>query len=291
MVYDFKQAIEDKFEEIAEKNEHPEILDNLYIKTNYDFLDTHLGLIKGGDFGIIVGRPGEGKTSIALNIMMNNTKNKKKVLYVSLSEKRDTIINKLISSITGIRYLNIDSGNMSDDGFARVGYAIEELSKMNIFIEEGKEINGSLNKLIEKIKELVSKESIDLVIVDYIQLLYNDEKENRVQEMSNKSRKLKYLALELDIPIIVVSQMTRNIENRLNREPKLYDLRDSGSLEEDADFVIALSSIEQKEERFEDSNRSLLNIHILKNRRGPILKKEFIFEKEFFKIIKNDDYF
>jgi replicative DNA helicase len=222
-----------------------------------------------------------GKTSLALELIKRislGTKNG--VAIFSLEMSKDQLVDKLISSVSGISLKKIRSGHLSDEPhnneFVRLGQAIGQLSEAPIWIDD----SGALNimELRTKARRLKSRHNIGLIMIDYLQLMSGKTSSyggNRVQEVSDISRGLKMLAKELNIPIIALSQLSRSVEGRDDKRPMLSDLRESGSIEQDADVVMFI----HREEMYhkETKKKGIADILISKHRNGETGAVELAF--------------
>jgi len=219
-----------------------------YIPSSFDSLDEYLGGFQRSDLIIVGGRPSMGKTSLALNIIRNAAVEKKAcVALFSLEMARDSLVLRLLSSESGVnsRRIRLHTGydeerkndNKWEDEEKRIMDATGILSEASIYIDDTPMLRVS--EMRTKALRLSAKLGIDLVIVDYLQLMQGDRRiDNRVQEVSEISRSLKGLARELNAPVIAASQLSRAPEGRASHEPLLSDLRESGSIEQDADVVL-----------------------------------------------------
>ena len=183
-------------------------------------------------------RPSVGKTALALNFAQNIGNKGKNVAVFSLEMSKEQLTDRLICSTMGVDSWKLQKGQLEDEEFMRIGDALEGLSRSNIFIDDSS--GGNLMEIKSKARRLKMESGLDLMIIDYLQLMGGGNPANRVQEISEISRGLKLLARELDVPIIALSQLSRAVESRTSKEPMLSDLRESGSIEQDADVVFML---------------------------------------------------
>jgi replicative DNA helicase len=200
-------------------------------------LDAHLGGLDGGNLILVAGRPGMGKTTLALQIAENVADQGKGVGIFSMEMGEQELATKQISAYSGIHATNIRHGKLTNDEFERVARAAHKLGELKISIDE----SGGLTvaQVRSRARIMRRKFGLDLLLVDYLQMM-TGRGDNRVQVLEEISRGLKALAKELAIPVIALSQLNRGVEQRPNKRPILSDLRDSGSLEQDADIVIGL---------------------------------------------------
>lgn len=232
----------------------------------YDLDDMTCGL-HNQELTIIGARPGVGKTTLALQIAENISRKDKNILFLSLEMSDTQIIQKMIARIGNVQSYRMRRGTLEDSDWERIANTAEELSKLKFNTNSNIRNIQELEVLARKLK---NKDKLDLLIIDYIQLLRNKEKfSSREQEVADISRRLKLLSLELDIPIIALCQLNRNASNS---EPGLADLRESGSLEQDADNIIFLYK--------EDSESDEITLKLAKQRAGQTGKIKLMFKKE-----------
>ncbi len=241
------------------------------IPTGFVDLDNMLGGLHHSDLIILAARPSMGKTSLALEIVKRVALQQQGVAIFSLEMSKDQLCDKLLASMSGVELRKIRSGHLEDshnmDDFTRLGEAIGKLEEAPIWIDD----SGSLNimELRTKARRLKSRHNIGLIVIDYLQLMsgknYNYQG-NRVQEVSDISRGLKMLAKELNIPILALSQLSRGVEGREDKRPLLSDLRESGSIEQDADVVLFI----HREEMYnkDTKKKGIAEILISKHRNG-----------------------
>ena len=210
---------------------------------------------------IIAARPSMGKTALMLNIAQNVAEQRKNVAVFSLEMSKEQLTDRLICSSMGIDSWKLQKGLLEDDEFARMGDALEKLSRANIYIDDSP--MGNLLEIKSKARRLKIESGVDLVIIDYLQLMSGGNPMNRVQEISDISRGIKALARELQVPIVIGSQLSRAVESRTTKEPILSDLRESGSIEQDADVVMMIYREDYYDEFTE--NKGVTNIFIRKN--------------------------
>ena len=238
------------------------------ITSGFKLIDEHLGGFNKSDLIILAGRPSMGKTALALNIAFNAAKAKlynndegAAVIFFSLEMSAEQLATRLLSCATGISVWNIKRGALDSDSIKLCSEFYQEMENLELYIEEtpsmtSQQIKHTIRKMIsnlrskqngvtsnlEDLKGLRQNKNIGLVIIDYLQLMsddsYNKRDSNRVQEISKITRQLKSIAKELDIPVIALSQLSRAVEQREDKRPQLADLRDSGSIEQDADIVM-----------------------------------------------------
>jgi len=245
------------------------------VRTGFAQLDELLGGLQGSDLCIIAGRPGMGKTSwltsVALNVAVDAGAT---VALFSLEMSAEQLVQRFLSMETEISTHDLRLGRVRQDELELVTRAIGRLAEARIYIDDSPGVNPF--DIRTKVRRLHAEKGVDLVVVDYLQLMHGGRPaENRVQEISFISRSLKGLAREVNVPIIAASQLSRAVENRSDKRPQLSDLRESGSIEQDADMVIFLyrDSVYNGTSDFED----LAEVHLAKHRHGPTDKVKLVF--------------
>lgn len=238
----------------------------------YD-LDSLTQGFQKSDLIILAGRPSMGKTAFVLNITENILKNYKlPIIFFSLEMSKEQLIYRLLSNETGISQTRLKLGNLYKEDWNKLKKSIQLYSKLPFFISD--EPNITIYDLRSKIKKIIFEQTnIGLIVIDYLQLLLNSKikTENRVQELSQITRSLKAIAKEFQTPIIALSQLSRNVENRINKRPILSDLRESGSIEQDADLVLMLyreNYYNSTTEKFEKIAPA--ELIVAKHRNGPL---------------------
>ena len=248
----------------------------------YD-LDSLTQGFQKSDLIIIAGRPSMGKTAFSLNITQNLIKNYKlPILFFSLEMSKEQLIYRLLSTETGISQNRLKIGNLYKEDWHELKESIQNYSRLPFFIED--QANLTILDIRSKIKNILFEQNkIGLVIIDYLQLLLNSKSksENRVQELSQITRALKNLAKEFQIPIIALSQLSRNVESRVNKRPVLSDLRESGSIEQDADLVLMLYRENYYNPTVEKNKKiTPAELIIAKHRNGPLGIIELSFQND-----------
>ncbi len=275
-----REVLDARYELFAEMHEAP---DNNAVKgvpTGFLALDGKLSGLQPSDLIILAARPSMGKTSLALNIAMNAAvKNHKTVGVFSLEMSKEQLVDRLFASMLGVDSWKLQRGKLDDSDFQNMGPIMDELNKANLFIDDS--VASSLPELRAKARRLQMEHGLDLLIIDYLQLMStgnNNYAGNRVQEISEISRALKQIGRELHVPIMALSQLSRAVETRPGNIPQLSDLRDSGSIEQDADVVLMLYREDYYEE---DSDRpGMTDVYIRKHRNGPVGRVELLFKRE-----------
>ena len=245
-------------------------------------LDNITSGLQKSDLIILAARPSLGKTSLALDIARNAaTKSKTSVGIFSLEMSREQLIDRLIAAQAGIDLWRLRNGRLSSEGddndFVRIRDAMEELSQAAIYIDDA--AMPTVMQIRAMSRRLQAEHGLGLIIVDYLQLIKgHDRAENRVQEVSEISRSLKALAKELNVPVLALSQLSRAVESRTDAIPKLSDLRESGSLEQDADLVMFIYREDKVKKNSE--RRNMADIMIEKPRNGPTGRAQLFFVEE-----------
>ena len=235
----------------------------------YD-LDSMTQGFQKSDLIIIAGRPSMGKTAFSLNIAIHILKNQRlPVLFFNLEMSKEQLIYRLLSNETKISNIRLRSGSIQKKDWLKISDTIKSFSCLPFFIDDSATL--SIQEIRSKVKKLLFDETkIGLIIIDYLQLMQNPNfiSDNRVQELSRITRSLKIIAREFNIPVIALSQLSRNLESRLNKRPILSDLRESGSIEQDADLVLMLYR-----DNYYNSTKYQTNfteLIVAKHRNGPI---------------------
>jgi len=258
------ELLNNLFLELKEKSLNPGIFG---LPSGFDNLDSLTQGFQKSDLIIIAGRPSMGKTALGLTIAMNVIKKVKlPVLFFSLEMSKEQIISRLLSMETTINQIKLKNGKLDSNDWIKLNKMIKIMSKFPFFVDDS--VNLAIQDIRSKIKTvLFEQKQIGLVIIDYLQLMQNSKgiNENRVQEISKITRELKNIAREFNIPIIALSQLSRNVENRIDKKPILSDLRESGSIEQDADLVLMLYK-----NQYPNQNSEIIDLIIAKQRNGPI---------------------
>ncbi len=260
------------------------------IPTGYKDLDGKLAGFQKSDLIILAARPSMGKTAMSLNFAQNvAVKSNKPVLLFSLEMSKEQLVDRMLASEAGVNSWNLRTGNLSDSDFEKIGHAMGSLSEAQLFIDDTPGL--TVSDMRTKARREAHKRELGLVIVDYLQLMSGGSKfggdGNRVQEISEISRGLKSIARELNVPVIALSQLSRSVENRSPQIPQLSDLRESGSIEQDADVVMFLYRDDYyNPDTSEKPN--ILDVFISKHRNGPTGRVELYFDRERQKILNLD---
>ena len=245
------------------------------VPTGFIDLDKMLGGLQPSDLLIIAGRPGQGKSGFLLSVAKNAAlTHKKHVAIFSLEMSNEQVAERLISQQTGIDSQTLRTGKLQGNQWEVFAQAIEVLSDTHIFLDDTPAITPL--QLRTKCRRLHLEHHIDLIIVDYLQLMGGETRnENRVQEVSYISRNLKVLARELNVPVLAAAQLSRAVEQRADKKPVLSDLRESGSLEQDSDIVMFIYRPDQYEK--DTVKQNVAEIVVAKHRNGPVGTVELIF--------------
>ncbi|CDZ74317.1 Replicative DNA helicase [Peptoniphilus sp. ING2-D1G] len=278
-----KEALLEAFAQIEQRAQNPGGLTGL--TTGFVDLDNKLSGLQKSDLIILAARPSMGKTALMVNIATNAAiKDKASVAIFSLEMSKNQLVQRIISSVAHVDLKKIISGDLNEDEWLKIINTMPLLSEMNIEIDDTAAISPL--ELKAKCRGLInSKKKLDLVVVDYLQLMQMSAKiESRQQEISTISRNLKAIAKELEVPVIALSQLSRSPELRSDHRPILSDLRESGSIEQDADVVMLLYRDEYytKEESEKPNTGEVI---IAKHRNGPTGTVELVFKKEFTKFL------
>ena len=284
------ESIEDvlkgRIEEYMEIVDNPEKFNERKVNSWYSEIDSMLTGFKPWELIILAARPSMGKTAFALNLVTNVAlEQQKKVAVFSLEMSSESIVDRIMSEVSTVPMYKINKGDLDNEDFSKMGDAMAKLSSGNrIFIDD----HGGLTVPIlkSKLRKLkIEQKGLDLVIIDYLQLMHATTFiGNRTQEISEISRWLKELAKELEVPVIALSQLSRAVEQRIDKKPQLSDLRESGAIEQDADSVLML----HREDYYDpDTDRKgATDVCIRKNRNGAVWEVELHFEKEIMKFVE-----
>jgi replicative DNA helicase len=276
-----QEVLTDYFDRIEELSERDEEL--IGVPTGFYDLDKMLGGLQKSDLLIVAGRPGMGKTGFLLSVAKNaSLTHRKHVAIFSLEMSNEQVVQRIISQKTGISTQVLRSGKLAPNQWELFTQAIEVLSDTRVFLDDTPALTPL--QLRTKCRRLHMEHGLDLVIVDYLQLMTDDTRtDNRVQEVSAISRNLKVLARELNVPVFAAAQLSRAVEQRSEKRPVLSDLRESGSLEQDADIVMFIYRPEVYEEDTVQEN--LAEIIVAKHRNGPTGDVQLIFQKNLAKFM------
>ena len=238
-------------------------------------LDVALNGFGKSDVIILAARPSMGKTALAMNIAVNAAEHGARVAVFSLEMGKEQLGRRILSSWSGVNSRKVNTGNMDEEEIRRITEAIGEMEGLELHIDDT--TNAGVLEIQTTARRLKHERGLDMIIIDYLQLMRGSG-ENRQQEISGISRGLKAMARELEIPVLALSQLSRQVEMRAEKKPQLSDLRESGSIEQDADIVMFL----YRDEYYgrDEGNENLAELIIAKNRNGPTTSIHLQFDKE-----------
>lgn len=275
-IHEILRRAQERLEELA-KNKS----DITGIRTGFYDLDKATAGLHGGELIILAARPGMGKTAFALNIATNAAFSTDKAIAIfNLEMSAEMLVNRMIASVGGIDSYKLSTGKLEHNDWKRYNEAMSKLANTNIFIEDNASITAP--EIKAKCRRLASQpKGLGLVVIDYLQLVTTGSNriESRQVEVSEISRSLKTMALELDVPVIALAQLSRSVDKRENKEPALVDLRESGSLEQDADLVLFLNRKDYYEAKTEKKETIVpIDVIIAKHRKGSTGLYRLLFE-------------
>ena len=250
------------------------------VATGYKDFDAKTAGLQKSDLLILAARPAMGKSTFVSNLAYNvASQQKKAVLFFSLEMSKDQLVDRMLADVSGVDAFNIRTGNLSETDFGKLSDAMGEMAEAPIFIDDTPGM--SVLEMRTKARREAHNQPLGLIIIDYLQLMQGsgrNNSDNRVQEVSEISRGLKLIARELDVPVIALSQLSRSVESRHPQIPQLADLRESGSIEQDADLVTFL----YREDYYnpETENQHITDLIIAKHRNGPTGKIQLFFHPE-----------
>ncbi|AKS39757.1 DNA helicase [Anoxybacillus gonensis] len=254
------------------------------IPTGFIELDRMTAGFQRSDFIIVAARPSVGKTAFALNIAQNvATRTGENVAIFSLEMGAQQLVMRMLCAEGNINAQNLRTGKLTPEDWGKLTMAMGSLSNAGIFIDDTPNIRVS--EIRAKCRRLKQEQGLGMVLIDYLQLIQGSgrNRENRQQEVSEISRSLKALARELDVPVIALSQLSRSVEQRQDKRPMMSDLRESGSIEQDADIVAFLYRDDYYDK--ESENKNIIEIIIAKQRNGPVGTVQLAFVKEYNKFV------
>ena len=282
------ELLADAFDRIEELHKNKGALRGLM--TGFRDLDKKTAGFQKGDLVIIGARPAMGKTTFAQNLAYNIASiNNKGVLFFSMEMAANEIIDRMISDVSGVDNWKMRTGNLTDEEFQKIGDALGEMDEIPIYIDDTSSM--TIVELRNKARRAMHDHDIGVVIVDYLQLISGTDRYagNRVQEVTEISRGLKILARELEIPVIALAQLSRNVTGREDPRPVLSDLRESGSIEQDADLVMFLHRPDyyrQNDDNYEETH--ITELIVAKHRHGAVGKIELYFHPELLRFMSLD---
>lgn len=278
-----------RYEEFAAIHADPSIVEKSSISTGYASFDSKMSGFRRGDLIILAARPSMGKSAMALNFAQNVAEKWRNVAIFSLEMSKEQLTDRLIAAAMAVDSWKLQKWKLSEDEFTRMGDALEKLSRSKIYIDDSP-AGAWLTEIKSKARRLKMESWLDLVIIDYLQLMSAGNNMNRVQEISDISRWLKSLARELDVPVIALSQLSRAVEARPDKRPMMSDLRESGAIEQDADIILMIYRDDYYNELSEFVG--ITNVFIRKNRNWPTGQVDLKFEKQhqkFYELEKSRD--
>ena len=273
-----EQILTDSFDRMEELHRNKGALRG--IATGYRDLDNMTAGLQRSDLIILAARPAMGKTTFVTNLAYNvATIAKQPVLFFSLEMSKEQLVDRMLADASGVDSWNIRTGNLSDDDFAKLSEAMGEMAEAPIYIDDKPGL--TVLEMRTKARRAAHEAPLGLIIVDYLQLMQGSGKSdgNRVQEVSEISRGLKLIARELNVPVIALSQLSRSVESRSPQIPQLSDLRESGSIEQDADivsFIYRPGYYEPDNPEFENITKLIIAMH----RNGPVGHIDLFFHPE-----------
>jgi len=277
-----KSILTEAFDRIDELHKESGKLRGL--PTGFGSLDNLLAGLQNSDLVILAARPSIGKTSLALDIAKNIAiKNKVTTGIFSLEMSKEQIVDRLLCSQAGVDLWKMRTGRLSDreddDDFPKIGHAMGELAEAPIFIDDSATAN--IMEIRTKARRLKLEHNIGFIVIDYLQLMESRSRiENRVQEVAEITRGLKSIARELNLPVLALSQLSRVVEQRSPAIPRLADLRESGSIEQDADVVMFIyREFMDKSRDCPDERKHIAEVYIAKHRNGPTGQIELFFDE------------
>lgn len=272
----------DLYNDLSERMRNPNV--ERGVKTGFSGIDKVLAGMEKGDLVLIGARPGMGKTSFAMNIASNYSKNSKKAVAVfSLEMSCEQLAARLISSEAFVNSYSLRSGILQKEDWSKIAMAVSELAKCNMLIDDTSGL--TVTNMRAKLRRL---KNLGLIVIDYLQLMQSEKRaENRVNEIADISRSLKLMAKDFGVPVVTCAQLSRGPESRTDKRPMLSDLRDSGAIEQDADIVMMLYRDE-----YYNSNPESINTAeciIAKNRHGETKNVKLGWQAQFTKFYTLED--
>jgi replicative DNA helicase len=281
-IFNSAELLSNIFLELKQKSVNPTLSG---VSSGFYDLDSFTQGFQKSDLIVIAGRPSMGKTALSLNIALNIIKNSQlPVLFFSLEMSKEQLTYRLLTHETNIDSTRLKTGNLYTNDWFQLNTVIQNLSALPLFIDDTP--NPSIQDIKSKIKKIIFEQTqLGLIVIDYLQLMQNSKFSllNRTQELSQITRSLKNLAREFQVPIIALSQLSRNVESRTNKRPILSDLRESGSIEQDADLVLMLyreSYYSSQNTSINQHQNNLVELIIAKQRNGPIGTIELEFDSK-----------
>lgn len=269
-----KELLKDAYERAANAQDADELRG---VSTGFKDLDSLLGGYQKSDLIILAARPSVGKTALALDMMRHAAIHEKKnVAFFSLEMSKVQIMDRLLGMQSGVPFWKIRTNQVTDEEVMKLSNTMGLMADANIFIDD--QAGQHINQVRTKARRLSMERGLDIIFLDYLQLMHGNTRESRTLEVAEVSQGLKNLAKELEIPVVGLSQLSRAIEQRQNRRPQLSDLRESGSIEQDADVVMFID----REETWnpDTEKKGVAELFVAKHRNGPTGIVDLAFVKE-----------
>jgi replicative DNA helicase len=285
-----EEIMEQLYNDLGEQAENQS--DSMGVATGFSGLDSRLLGLRGGQMVVIGARPGVGKTSFCLNLAVNAAEAGATVALFSLEMSKVEIAQRLLSARSMIKLTDIRSANIRPNQWPQILEATEDLRQLDILIDDTP--GTTVTEIRAKARRMLHGKDKGIVIIDYLQLLSTpsgaNRNDNRATQVGEMSRGIKIMAKDLDVPVVALSQLNREVEGRTGKRPQLSDLRESGSIEQDADIVILLdrSATPEEASREDRPNEGITDFIIAKNRSGPLATVSMRFDGETIKFIELD---
>jgi replicative DNA helicase len=273
-----KDELKSAYERIEKLHEHGDAMRG--VPTGFKDLDSLLSGLQRSDLVILGARPSLGKTSFAMDIARNAAMAGHKVGVFSLEMSREQVIDRLISSTSGVSLWKLRTGRITDDAdFQLIQASLDKLSGAGIFIDDT--ASPTIMQMRAMARRLQVEFGLDMLVIDYLQLIMpRKNSDNMVQQVTEISRGLKGLARELNIPVLALSQLSRSVDQRDNKTPKLHDLRESGSIEQDADVVMFIYRKDRERSDIPPEEQNMAEIIVAKHRNGPLGTVQLMFDPD-----------
>jgi len=273
------QVVNEALESIDHRYQHKGQLFGL--STGFDDIDKRLQGLAPQDLVIVAGRPAMGKTSIVMNMAEHNAVDKNKTVAVfSMEMSKNSLVQRMISTRAKVPFGKIRSGELEQFEWEKIADKSAEIAKSKLIIDDSSALTHS--QIRSRLRKIQRKQGLDLVVIDYIQLMRSsNDRENRTTQISDITAGLKNIAKDFNVPVIALSQLNRSLESRTNKRPIMSDLRESGSIEQDADVILFLYRDEVYDE--ESPNKGIAEAIIRKQRNGEIGTNKLVFQGQFLK--------
>ena len=285
-----EEIMEQLYNDLGEQAENHS--DTIGVETGYSGLDSRLLGLRGGQMVVVGARPGVGKTSFCLNLAVNAAEAGNTVALFSLEMSKVEIAQRLLAARSLIKLTDIRSANIRANQWPQILEATEELRELDILIDDTP--GTTVTEIRAKARRMLHGKEKGVVIIDYLQLLSTppgaNRNDNRATQVGEMSRGIKIMAKDLDVPVVALSQLNREVEGRTGKRPQLSDLRESGAIEQDADIVILLdrSMTPEEAERNDRPDAGITQFIIAKNRSGPLAAVDMRFDGETIKFYEID---